>query len=88
MRKDECKNQADDRAEHLSGVFLCPGESCGRVPESSYTVLQGKNYLDDVSPRELTAWEYESLKQLFQWMDGDWVGDGRTMKCTGPEDRG
>ena len=53
----------------------------------SYTVRQGRNYLDDVTPRELLSGEYESLKQLFQWMDGDWVGDGHTVKCAGPEDR-
>lgn len=52
----------------------------------SYTVRQGKNYLDDVTPRELLSGEYESLKQLFQWMDGDWVGDGYTVRCAGPED--
>ncbi len=52
----------------------------------SYTVRQGKNYLDDVTPRELLSGEYESLKQLFQWMEGDWVGDGHTVRCAGPED--
>jgi len=52
----------------------------------SYTVRQGKNYLDDVTPRELLSGEYESLKQLFQWLDGDWVGDGHTVRCAGPED--
>jgi hypothetical protein len=52
----------------------------------SYTVRQGKNYLDDVTPRELLSGEYEGLKQLFQWMDGDWVGDGHTVRCAGPED--
>ena len=53
----------------------------------SYSVRQGKNYLEDVTPRELLSGEYESLKQLFMWMDGDWVGDGHTVKCAGPEDR-
>jgi hypothetical protein len=53
----------------------------------SYTVRQGRNYLDDVTPRELLSGEYESLRQLFQWMDGDWVGDGHTVRCAGPEDR-
>jgi len=52
----------------------------------SYTVRQGKNYTDDVTPRELASGEYESLKQLFQWMEGDWVGKGQTVKCAGPED--
>lgn len=52
----------------------------------SCTVRQGKNYLDDVIPRELLSGEYESLKQLFQWMDGDWVGDGHTVRCAGPDD--
>jgi hypothetical protein len=52
----------------------------------SYTVRQGKNYTDDVTPRELASGEYENLKQLFQWMEGDWVGRGRTVKCVGPED--
>ncbi len=52
----------------------------------SYTVRQGKNYTDDVTPRELAPEEYESLKQLFLWMEGDWVGKGQTVKCAGPED--
>ncbi len=52
----------------------------------SYTVRQGKNYLDDVTPRELLPGEYEMLKQLFMWMDGDWAGDGHTVRCAGPED--
>ena len=71
----------------LAVFFFARTSLAAECLSPSYTVLQGKNYLDDVSPRELTAWEYESLKQLFQWMDGDWVGEGRTMKCTGPEDR-
>jgi hypothetical protein len=53
----------------------------------SYTVRQGKNYMDDVTPRELVSGEYESLTQLFQWMEGDWVGEGHTVRCAGPEDR-
>jgi len=52
----------------------------------SYTVRQGKNYMDDVTPRELVSGEYESLKQLFQWLEGDWVGKGHTVRCAGPED--
>jgi hypothetical protein len=52
----------------------------------SYTVRQGRNYMDDVTPRELVSGEYESLKQLFQWMEGDWVGKGHTVRCAGPED--
>lgn len=52
----------------------------------SYTVRQGKNYTEDVTPRELASGEYESLKELFQWMEGDWVGEGQTVKCAGPED--
>jgi hypothetical protein len=53
----------------------------------SYSVRQGKNYMDDVTPRELVSGEYESLKQLLHWMEGDWVGNGQTVLCTGPEDR-
>jgi len=52
----------------------------------SYSVRQGKNYLEDVTPRELLSGEYEMLKQLFMWMDGDWAGDGHTVRCAGPED--
>jgi hypothetical protein len=42
--------------------------------------------MDDVTPRELVSGEYESLEQLFQWMEGDWVGKGHTVRCAGPED--
>jgi len=42
--------------------------------------------MDDVTPRELVSGEYESLKQLFQWLEGDWVGKGHTVRCAGPED--
>ena len=50
----------------------------------SYTVRQGKNYLDDVIPRDLLP-EVRKLKTAVS-VDGDWVGDGHTVRCAGPDD--
>jgi len=68
-------------------VCLTPSTFAIECLSPSYTVRQGKNYTDDMTPRELASGEYESLKQLFQWIEGDWVGKGQTVKCAGPEDR-
>jgi hypothetical protein len=67
-------------------VCLTPPTLAIECLSPSYTVRQGKNYTEDVTPRELAPGEYESLKQLFQWMEGDWVGKGQAVKCAGPED--
>ncbi len=67
-------------------AFLTPPTLAIECLSPSYTVRQGQNYTDDVTPRELASGEYESLKQLFQWIEGDWVGKGQTVKCAGPED--
>jgi hypothetical protein len=67
-------------------VCLTPPTLAIECLSPSYTVRQGKNYTEDVTPRELAPGEYESLKQLFQWMEGDWVGKRQAVKCAGPED--
>ena len=87
MLNNECKLGTMIALNLWLLVCLTPPTLAIECLSPSYTVRQGKNYTDDVTPRELASGEYESLKQLFQRIEGDWVGKGQTVKCAGPEDR-
>lgn len=86
MLNNECKLVSMIALNLWMLVCLTPPTLAIECLSPSYTVRQGKNYSDDVTPRELASGEYESLKQFFQWVEGDWVGKGQTVKCAGPED--
>lgn len=61
MLNNECKLGTMIAPNLWMLVCLTPPTLAIECLSPSYTVRQGKNYTDDVTPRELASGEYESL---------------------------
>ncbi len=76
-------------AEVLSIIFLftmmhnADAAECFGPP---YSVEQGRGIFDDLIPRDLMDNEYQDLKELFQSLDGEWVGKAEVAVCDDTED--
>jgi hypothetical protein len=69
-------------------LLLAAGQPAGAVEclSPSYSVQKGREALSDIEPRNLVGNEFQELSELFQGLVGSWAGNGRIVKCEGPED--
>ena len=54
--------------------------------DPSPTVVAGKDPYAAIAVRGLTPLEHDTIKTLFKFLDGEWLGSASTLECRGLKD--
>lgn len=64
-------------------AHVSPAAECLSSPPS---VQQGRGIFEDIVPKDLSAEEYEAVKNLLNYLKGEWTGTAELISCVGTED--